>query len=134
MSMDYLQRLFRSRSWHTLVPDFTHEIVVSGFGEDGTKDHVATAITSDGNTVISYIPEIHPIRINMSKVSGITSQCWWYDPATGKSKHIGILNNTGFHDFIPPLSGDMVLVIDNTTALLAAPGTVALLTPVRVRK
>jgi hypothetical protein len=134
MSMDYLQRLFRSRSWHTLVPDFTHEIVVSGFGEDGTKDHVATAITSDGNTVISYIPEKHPVRINMSKVSGITSQCWWYDPATGKSKHIGILNNTGFHDFIPPHAGDMVLVIDNTTALLAAPGTVALLTPVRVRK
>ena len=122
VSMDFLQRLFRSRSWHSLIPDFDNCIITSGYGKWGTKDHVSVALTSDANTLIAYLPSRRSIMVDMSKIHGSEARCWWYNPSDGRATEIGIYSTSGKATFTPGSDGDWVLVIDNVTANLPAPG------------
>lgn len=122
VSMDYLQRLFRSRSWQLLVPDFDHHILRSGYGTWGLKDYVTCAGTSDGNTVIAYLPSAREVTVDMTKIGGTSSKCWWYNPSNGKAEAIGTYVNTGLRSFRPGSEGDWILVIDNASVKLSAPG------------
>ncbi len=121
VSMDYLQRLFRSRSWQTLVPDFENKLVVSVHGTPGTKDHVASSRTSDGNTIITYLPSKRTVNVNMTTIRGALAKCWWYDPSNGKALEIGIYPTSGTRSFTPDSQGDWVLVIDNDARKLPVP-------------
>ena len=123
VSMDFLQRLFRSRSWQTLIPDFENRIITAGYGKWGTKDHVSVALTSDANTLIAYLPSRRSIMVDMSKINGSEARCWWYNPSDGMATEIGIYSTSGEATFTPGSDGDWVLVIDNVTANLPAPGS-----------
>jgi hypothetical protein len=122
VSMDFLQRLFRSRSWQTLIPDFENRILTSGYGTWSSKDHVACARTSDGNTIIAYLPSKRKVTVDMSNIRGEKAKCWWYDPSKGKAVVIGTFTNSRFRSFTPDSEGDIVLVIDNASLELPAPG------------
>jgi hypothetical protein len=126
VSMDYLQRLFRSRAWQTLIPDFENRIITSGSGTWGTKDRIATAITSDGNTIIAYLPSKRMVTVEMSKIQGMNAKCWWYNPSSGKATEIGTYASSGIRNFTPGSEGDWILVIDNASAKLSAPGSEAM--------
>lgn len=134
VSMYHLQKLFRSREWQNLVPDFDDQIVRSGHGTWGKKDHVAAAITADGNTIIAYLPEGHKIEVNMTRMKGTSSICWWYNPSNGKAFETGIFSNSGVQSFTPASPGDWVLVIDNADSKLLSPGVEMLVKPEKTRK
>jgi hypothetical protein len=134
VSMDYLQRLFRSRRWQTLVPDYTGSIIKKGNGTMDTKDHVVAAETSDGNTIIAYLPSGKNINVDISKIRGTRSKCWWYNPSNGKTVNAGTYNNSGIRNFAPLTDGDWVLVIDNVDAKYRAPGTESLIKAAKIRK
>jgi hypothetical protein len=123
VSMYYFQRLFRSRSWQTLIPDFDHCEITSGYGTWGLKNFVTAARTMDKNTIIGYMPTVRSVTADLSKVAGKRAKCWWYDPSSGKTILIGKFKTTGNQIFTPVSSGDWVLVIDNDDANLPAPGT-----------
>jgi hypothetical protein len=123
VSMDFLQRLFRSRSWQTLVPDFDNRIIISGYGIWETKDHVSCVLTSDENTMIAYLPSKRSIEVDMSKINGSKARCWWYNPSDGRATEIGIFSTSGKKTFTPGFVGDWVLVVDNVSANLPAPGS-----------
>lgn len=123
VSMDILQRLFRSRSWHTLIPDFNNSIITSGYGTWGSKDHVASARTLDRSTIIAYLPSKRMITVNMSSIRGAKAKCWWYDPSSGKAISIGTYAASGFRSFTPDSEGDLVLVIDDASLNLPVPGS-----------
>jgi hypothetical protein len=129
VSMDFVQRLFRSRAWQTLVPDFENGIITSGYGKWGTKDHVAVAVTSDENTLIAYLPSSRSVSVDMSKVKGSKVRCWWYDPSDGNASEIGVYSSSGQVTFTPGSAGDRVLIIDNVSANLPAPGSEILAEP-----
>jgi hypothetical protein len=120
--MDHLQRLFRSRMWFTLIPDFDHTALISGFGTWGRKDYVTTAVTADRNTLIAYLPSPRKVIIDMRKMSGGSSDCWWFDPSSGRSEFIGSYKNSASQSFTPSTDGDIILVIDNAEMNLPAPG------------
>lgn len=122
-SMDYLQRLFRSRPWQILIPDFDHQIITSGFGKWGLKNYVTAAFTSDRNTMIAYLPLKSTVTVDMGKVNGRFANCWWFNPSNGKSDFIGAFKNSGQRRFTPNFEGDWVLIIDNVSANLPVPGT-----------
>jgi hypothetical protein len=122
VGMDYFQRLFRSRSWQTLIPDFENKIITAGFGTWGLTDYVTTAITKGGNTVISYLPSGRSVTVDLGKVSGRKARCWWYDPSSGKSFGIGTFKTSGYHIFTPATVADWLLVIDNASLNLKEPG------------
>lgn len=123
VSMYILQRLFLSRSWQTLVPDFENQIITSGYGTWGSKNHVASARTSDGSTIIAYLPSKRTVMVNMSIIRGEKTNCWWYNPSNGKAISIGTYSNSGFRSFMPNSEGDWVLVIDDASLNLPVPGS-----------
>lgn len=121
--IDYLQRLFRSRDWVRLAPDFEHRFLVDGYGEWGSTNYVTAAITMDKSTLIAYLPISQPVTIDLSSMAGNSSKCWWYNPSTADAKLIGTFNNTGLKTFTPP-DGDWVLVVDNVELHLPPPGKI----------
>ena len=122
VSMDMLQRLFLSRPWYKLVPDFDHEILISGYGTWGNEEYATAARASDGSTIIAYLPSSRPVVFDLSKVSGQKTICWWYDPCTGKSDEIGIFETKGTQQFIPPSDNDWIIVLDSAPKKFHPPG------------
>ena len=116
-------KLFRSRRWFDLIPDQKHEVVTRGLGEFRGLDYLAAARTSDGSTVIAYMPTPRPIRVDLSKVSGSQAKAWWFDPRTGKTNLLGEFPTTGLKDFTPPGEGDWVIVVDNGSLDLLPPAS-----------
>jgi uncharacterized protein DUF4038/collagenase-like protein with putative collagen-binding domain len=121
--MPRLKALFDSRPWFDLVPDDKHEVVVDGLGEFRGLDYLTAARTADGGTVIAYMPTTRVIAVDMTKLSGKEATAWWFNPRTGKSDSIGQCATIGKKQFTPPGDGDWVLVLDDASRHLPAPGT-----------
>ena len=86
-----------------------------------------TARTRDGQTIITYIPNgnASTLTVEMTRITSATHQavCWWFNPSTGAASLIGSYANSGTRDFTAPDSNDWVLVIDDASANLPAPGS-----------
>jgi len=113
-----------------MVPDINHTVVTAGYGSLGTWPQTTlttTARSSDGQTIIAYIPNGNAatITVDMTKITSATNtaQCWWFNPSNGSTTLIGSFPNSGTQNFTPPDSNDWVLVIDDVGATLAAPGS-----------
>jgi hypothetical protein len=126
-----LGKLFRSRSFHLLVPDTSNVVMTAG-----SAGGSICARTSDGQTIIAYLPSSQTfwgklisrrqaVTIDISKIADGTNlaNCNWYNPGTGAVTAIGNFANSGTHKFTSPDSSDWVLVIDSAAANLRAPGT-----------
>jgi hypothetical protein len=120
-----LGQLFRSREHWKLVADINHAVVTAGFGSG--EDLTVTSRTSDGQTIIAYVPNGNraTLTLDMSKItSGIKqATCWWFNPSSGATTLIGTFTTFGSRNFTPPDSNDWVLVIDDSAANLPAPGS-----------
>jgi Protein of unknown function (DUF4038)/Putative collagen-binding domain of a collagenase len=120
-----LGKLFRSREHWKMVPDISHSVVTAGYGSGSTL--TVTARSSDGQTIVSYIPNGNAttLAVDMTKITSAGGQavCWWFNPSSGAATQIGTFPNSGSHSFSPPDSNDWVLVIDDAGAQLPAPGS-----------
>jgi hypothetical protein len=117
------KKLVDSRAWWKLSPDQHQAVVTNGGGT--YPGYIAAARTSDGETVIVYLPgrSGNPTMV-MGKISGGNAKCWWYNPRNGGSTLIGTYSTTaGNRTFTLPDDNDWVLVLDDVTKNLAAPGT-----------
>ena len=121
----YLGSLMRSREFWKMVPDTGHTVVTSGYGSGSTI--TVTARTSDGQTIISYIPNGNSttITVAMSQITSSTNTVhgWWFNPSSGATTDLSTFSNSGTHNFTPPDSNDWVLVLDDNAAGLPAPGS-----------
>ena len=124
-SQGYQGSLFRSREHWLLVPDINHTVVTAGYGSGLTV--TTAARTSDGQTIIAYIPNGNAttIAVNMARITSASSsvQGWWFNPRAGTATNLGTFANTGTYDFTPPDSNDWVLVLDDASANLPAPSS-----------
>jgi hypothetical protein len=86
-----------------------------------------TSRANDGQTIIAYIPNGNAttLTVDMTQITSASSTaiCWWFNPRDGSTTMIGAYANSGTQKFTPPDSNDWVLVIDNASANLAAPGS-----------
>ncbi len=119
----YLGNLMRSREFWKMVPDISHTVATAGFGSGDTV--TATSRVSDGQTIIAYIPNGNALTVNMSQITSASSaaKCEWFNPRNGSTTAIGTFANSGSQVFTPPDSSDWVLVIDDASAALPAPGS-----------
>jgi hypothetical protein len=124
LAMVHLKALFMSRAWYDLVPDQDHTVVIEGYGDINSHDYAAAARTTNGSTVIAYIPTSRKIVVNMSRVAGTQAKAWWFDPRTGKAESLGEFPTSGSREFTPPGDGDWALVLDDASKNPAAPGTI----------
>ncbi|HUK51812.1 MAG TPA: putative collagen-binding domain-containing protein, partial [Candidatus Binatia bacterium] len=113
-----------------LVPDLNNTVVTSCTPNCGTAlayTLVVAARTSDGQTIMVYIPDgsATTISVNLARISSSTSAVhgWWFNPRTGATNDLGTFANSGTMMFTPPDSDDWVLVLDDAGAALPAPGT-----------
>jgi len=120
--MTHVRALFESRAWHALVPDAGHEIVVEGHGDFGNDDGVQAAATRSRDTLIAFLPPQHSIGVDLEQLSGDKLRGYWFDPRTGRSTEIGIIERKGLHQFKAPAGGDWVLVLDDAAANRPPPG------------
>jgi hypothetical protein len=123
VGMQFWGELFRSRSWYDLIPDEKHEVVTGGLGEFMGLDYLAAARTSDGSTVIAYMPTSRTITVDMSKVSGAQAVGWWFDPRNGQATAAGTFPTSGPQELSPPAQGDWVLVLDDASKQRLPAGT-----------
>lgn len=122
--MAHVKKLFESRTWHRLVPDFNGTVLTSGHSTG--DDRATVARTDDGKTIIVYAPSRRTLRVDMNALSGATATAWWYNPRDGSVDGGTQMASSGSRDFVPPTYDDWVLVIDDYAAGLAPPGTVNL--------
>ena len=119
--MGHIGSLMRSRAWFRMAPDYANVVVTSAKGL-GILDYKATARTSDGETVMVWNPTVLPITVNMTQIGGADARAWWWDPDDNSSASIGTFETSGTRIFPPPSPG-VVLVLDDESKGLAAPGT-----------
>jgi hypothetical protein len=141
-----LGKLFRSREHWKLIPDLNHTVMVAGYDSrsflSSTWEHLrylanhksyrlgsassVAARTSDGQTIITYIPNGNAATLTISMTAiadaGAQAKCWWFNPRDGASMLIGVVPTRGVRKFTPPDSNDWVLVIDSVAAKLPVPG------------
>jgi hypothetical protein len=122
VGMQLWGKLFRSRRWYDLIPDQKHEVVTSGLGEFRGLDYLAAARTSDGSTMIAYMPTSRTTSVDMSKIAASQVKAWWFDPRNGKTSAAGMFPASGMREFTPPGEGDWVLVLDDAAKQRPAPG------------
>lgn len=117
----HVKSLMDSRAWFNMVPDQTNSVVTNG---GGTFPAIIRATrASNGETVMVYLPGGQTPTVVMSKVSGSSAKCWWYNTRTGGSTLIGTYSTTGTRNFTTPDGNDWVLVLDDTSKGFPAPGT-----------
>jgi hypothetical protein len=119
-TLAYVGKLFTTRAFHRLVPDQTHTVMTADY-QSGTV-YAGTAIAQDRSTAIAYLPTPRTVTISMSRIAGTTVRAWWFNPETGQSTLIGDYPAQGSRSFTPPTNSDWVLVLDNQTLGLSAPG------------
>jgi len=125
VSQEWMGKLMRSREHWKMAPDINHTVVTAGYGSGMTV--TATARTSDGQTIIAYIPNgsVSTLTVDMTKISSAKQSCtgWWFNPSNGVTTEIGVFAASGTHTFTPPDGNDWVLVLDDSSADLKAPGS-----------
>ena len=120
----YWYRMFASRPWQDLVPDTGSLTVTAGRGSLGTNNYVCAARTPSGSCVIAYLVDTaNTITVDMSRVSGSSAKCWWYDSTTGVGTLIGTYATSGSRSFTAPNTNGNLLVIDDASLNLSAPGS-----------
>jgi hypothetical protein len=111
-NIQLLQAMFATRHWYALVPDEAHSAMTAGYGTSGSTSYTTTASTSDGSSIIAYLPSSRAVTIN-GRSLGSTMTAWWYNPATGAATALGSFSTASNRQFTPPAAGDWVLVLDN---------------------
>jgi hypothetical protein len=113
---------FKSRAWNKLVPDLNHTLLTSGYGDLGNSSYGAAALTKDGSSAIIYVPDYRELTVNLTLISGTQTHGWWYQPSTGMVHDLNLISDSPSQSFIPPESGDWLLVLDDATSGLGSPG------------
>ena len=128
VGQEFIGRLMRSREHWLMTPDTNHSVLTAGFGSGSTLS--VAARSSDGQTIIPYLSDGNATAktINMSAITSTSSsaKAWWYNPQTGSATLIGTFPNSGWQSFTAPDGNDWVLVIDDASANLPAPGSATL--------
>jgi hypothetical protein len=116
IAMSKLSKLFLSRAWFRLEPDLTSEVLISGGGSEAIA-----ARTSDGESVLVYLPDSGTLIIDMTEVAGSSARAWWFTPQNGGVVDLGTFPTTGQRSF--NFTGPRVLVLDDAAAGLPMPGS-----------
>ena len=117
--MQYARNLIESRSFLDRIPD--QELIAENY--EGSNHLQATR---GKDYVFIYSPNGLRIKVNMGRISGENVKAYWYNPRKGSSSYLGEYANTEVQSFVPSSSGrnnDWVLVLDDSNANYAAPGT-----------
>ena len=110
--MGMMRKLFESRPFHLLVPDY--EIVLDGPRTGGAK--IRAAIASDRSFAFIYTPRGEKFTIDKSKIPARSHNEIWFDPRYGVSSILDEGDTMAIQTYTPPTSGrgnDWILIIED---------------------
>lgn len=116
--MGHVKKLMLSHPLLDRVPD--QSVVVES--KLAPAEHIQA--TRGQDYLFVYTAAGKPFTIMMGKIKGERLNAYWYDPRSGQSKNIGVVENKGHKKFDPPTTGygqDWVLVLDDTAKNYAKP-------------
>jgi hypothetical protein len=122
VDMSYVGDLLRSRPFEKLLPDYDHVVMTGGYGDITNETYAGAAQANDGSFFVAYMPDQRTVTVDLSTMSGSSSNGWWYNPRNGTAVGLGTFPNNGPQDYTPPESGDWVLVIDDASLGYGPPG------------
>jgi hypothetical protein len=107
--MGYLKTLMLSKSYFDRIPD---QSLVASNGERYER----LAATRGKDYAMVYTWTGREIKLNMGKIAGKVVNAGWFDPRTGKTMNIGLVENKGIKTFDPPgevrNGNDWVLILE----------------------
>ncbi len=116
----YVGWLMESRRHYLMRPDYAHTAMTAGYGAWG--DLATTSRAADGSSIIAYLPTNRTVTVDLSTLSGTIARAWWFDPRTAAATEIGEYSSDRAAEFTSPDWRDWVLVIDDASLALPAPG------------
>lgn len=117
--MKHIKALMLSRPYFTRTVDQT--LILSNAGSN-FKDLLVATRDHESTYAFVYLPNLKPVTIDVSRLSGSTKKVYWYSPETGQVV-VGPTTKSGQHTFTPPTHGkDWVLVIDDASKKYPLPG------------
>jgi len=119
--MSWVQRLFTSRHWWQLEPDYTNAVLTSGAGTYGQGDYAVAASTTDSSSILAYLPTSRAVTIATASLGADSVSAWWVRPADGTKTFAGDYAS-GVNVFTPPSSSDWLLVVDRKSLDFPPPG------------
>lgn len=108
--MQYLRALMESRPYFERVP--AQEMLVQE-NRDGSNHMRATR---GKRYAFLYTPHSMNLAVHLGQLPGEQLHAQWYDPRTGETTEIGIIDNIGDRLFVTPRHGwemDYVLILDS---------------------
>jgi len=110
--MGILRDLLTRYPFHKLIPAQNHEIVVHGYGADGTFTPAARA--DDSSFALVYVPEYMPVWVDTACLGGEFVRVSWFDPRTGQTMLVGQYPAQGVERFVPPFATepDFILILE----------------------
>jgi hypothetical protein len=128
MQMQHGRALIESRPFLTRIPDdsilVTDRVPTSVPGAG--RYHFAATRDTDGTFAMVYAPIGRSFKVRMNVIQGAEVKAWWFNPRDGKASAIGMFENKGDREFMPPDKGEMldwVLVLDDAARGYPAPGS-----------
>lgn len=117
----HLKNLMLSRPFLTRIP--ASKMIIEN--EEDFATHAIATRDEQGTYAMIYLPQGKTVKIDLSVLRSSRLKAWWYDPRTGASIDIGLLNLSRTKTFDAPSEGlghDWVLVLDAVRANFCAPG------------
>ncbi len=109
----YLRKLIESRPMVNRVPD--NNLIIKGQADKA--EHIEAFRSEDNSYAMIYLPVGKTITVSTSLFQKQIN-AWWFDPKTAQIQKMGVLENKGLIEFVPPTLGignDWVLVIDEAS-------------------
>jgi len=108
--MGYLRQIFEILPWQKMR--INQNLILNSNPE--SEFYILSAISIDKKVVIAYTPTGNPITIDLSKIDSKRITAYWFNPRSGKAKHIGDFETTTPQEFKPWSTGrgsDFLLIL-----------------------
>ena len=108
--MGFMKRIFEKLVWQKMT--LNQNLIQNDNPEN--ESYSLSAICSDKKVVIAYTPTGNPINIDLAKIDSKRINAYWFNPSSGKIKHIGDFENATPLEFKPWSNGrgsDFLLIL-----------------------
>nr|WP_319512476.1 glycoside hydrolase family 140 protein [uncultured Draconibacterium sp.] len=108
--LGYMRQLFEKLPWQKMM--LNQHLILNNNPEN--ESYILSAIDLDKQVVIAYTPTGTPIKIDLSKIDSKRINAFWFNPRSGKTKHVGDFATQTPQEFKPWASGwgsDFLLVL-----------------------
>jgi len=108
--MGYMRQIFEKLPWQEMI--LNQDLISNNNAEN--ESFTLCAIGSDKKFVVAYTPMGNPVMVDLSQIDSKRFNAYWFNPRSGKTKHIGNFETITPREFKPWSSGwgsDFLLIL-----------------------